>query len=132
MQDESSDPFYGIMIEDSFVFGWSLEGKALEVQLLLSIWPSSKHYESPKQGEWTCYKVATLKLRNMCKLENFVHMEDAMKTHDPDGSMDYGCFDSVSIQGDTITIHGPFGEATTKTNDLCYEFHESTKQGKAD
>lgn len=76
------------------------------------------------------HKDATLTLKNICKLENFVHMDDVMNTHDPDGSTDYGCLNSAIIQGDSITIYGPIGEATIKTSDLCYEIHENTKKGK--
>ncbi|MCH2157690.1 MAG: hypothetical protein MK096_02785 [Oleiphilaceae bacterium] len=130
MQDELRDPFRGVMIEDCFVFGWRLEGKALEVELLLSLWPSNEHYERPKAGEWTCYKEATLTLKNVCKLEKFVHVDDAMIFRDPDGSIDYGCLDAAIIEGDSITIYGPFGGASLKISDLGYVINETLTEVK--
>jgi hypothetical protein len=117
----SSDPLYGVMIEDCFVYGWQLDSGNLVVDLDFSLWPGNKFYESPKTDEWTCYKRGQLIARNIEILEGLRGMSEVMATTDPDGTKDYGSLDSAVISGNKIEIRGPFGGVRAETQNVAYE-----------
>jgi hypothetical protein len=48
--------FDGVTLTDTFVLDWKHEGDCLVFTVLASLWPGHPAYESPKPGEWTCYK----------------------------------------------------------------------------
>ena len=120
-----TDPLFGVMIEDCFVFGWRMEEDSLVVDLLFSLWPGNPNYDEPNQGDWTCYKKGKLVVRRAEILEGLRSMSDVETTTDPDGSIDYGELDSALIIGDIIEIWGPFGGVRTKVQDVSYTLERS-------
>ena len=57
-KNETNDPLFGVMVEDTFVIGWKIEANTFIVECEISLWPGNKYYEEPKDNEWTCYKKA--------------------------------------------------------------------------
>jgi hypothetical protein len=102
----------GVLLEDCFVLSWHRAGDQLAFELDASLWPPHKDYEPPKQGEWTCYKPATLIFEGVESVSGLKSMSEANFTVDTDGSKDYGNIDGLSATASGFLIYGDFGEVT--------------------
>ena len=119
----NSDPFYGVMIEDCFVLYWEHQEETLRVICDFSLWPGNHAYVEPKNTSWKAsYKLGEIILSKPEFLESFIPMNKAVQTMDPDGSIDYGCLDSIVISDKTIEIYGPFGIVKGKTQNLAFTY----------
>ncbi|MCL1036278.1 hypothetical protein L2750_03825 [Shewanella submarina] len=103
--------FGGVELNDTFVLSWGFQSDILTLNLLVSLWPESPHYEPPKEHEFTCYKEGKLIFHAVPSVEGFKPMEDVLPTEDPDGSVDYGSIDDLYEDGNgTWLIASDFGE----------------------
>lgn len=101
--------FRGIDLNDSFVLGWQLEDDRLVFDLEVSVWPASKYYVAPKDGEYTCYRKAALIFEGVESIQGLVSMSEAPSSTDASGETDYGNIDALIVRTGGISIVGDFG-----------------------
>lgn len=102
--------FKGIDLGDSFVLSWKREGaNTLSFNLVLSIWPESEYYETPKENEYTCYRNGTLTITKIDHLSGLKEMRDVLCSTDVDGTVDYGNIDHFEKVETGFEIDGDFG-----------------------
>ncbi len=118
-----SEKFRGIDLNDSFVLGWSHEGKSVMFELEASIWPESNHYLPPKPNEYTCYRRATLSFENVSECTGLLSMNSAPKSTDATGEVDFGNIDSLQILSNGFSIEGDFGAVNIIGDKLEFEVH---------
>jgi len=61
------------------------------------ILPASQYYIQPKDGEYTCYRKATLEFIGMNKVSELLSIESALSTTELGGLKDYGNIDSLQV-----------------------------------
>jgi len=113
--------FKGIDLNDSFVLSWAHEDDLLHFELEASIWPESEHYSKPENGEYTCYRKATLKFTNVQSINGLIPIESAPSTTDPDGSTDYGNIDTLRQTENGFKLSGDFGSVDIMGGELRFE-----------
>jgi len=115
--------FKGIDLNDSFVLKWNYEDDCLSFDLEASIWPESCHYIEPKDGEYTCYRKATIKFENTRSVNGLNSIELVPSTTDPDGSTDYGNIEILSKTKSGFNLLGDFGSVNITGGELHFEVH---------
>lgn len=115
----STEPLFGVIIEDCYVLGWKLSHSDFRIDLELSLHPGNPHFSKPQKGEWACYKPGHFLLMN-CQIIEANSMSDFPINIDPDGSLDYGSLDSAAISGGYIEVWGPFGGVRSEPTDFSY------------
>ncbi len=111
----SDDPFYGVMIEDTWVLGWSYHSGQLTFDLEASLWPGHPQYEPPRPNEWTCYKPATLVFIQPSSVTGLKDMHEVRTVSNADGTVDYGSLESIELTPPVYRVSGPFGDVTVET-----------------
>ena len=101
--------FDGVMITDTFVLGWCREEDRLVFEVVASLWPGHPAYESPRPGEWTCYKKARLVFCEVCAVNGLPDPSAVAPTTDADGSQDFGSLSELAIEPGGYRIAGDFG-----------------------
>jgi hypothetical protein len=104
--------FKGIDLNDSFVLNWACENNQLTFELEASIWPESEFYYKPKEGEFTCYRKATLRLANAKSINGLKYIDSVIPTSDPDGSIDYGNIETFIQTTIGFKLSGEFGDVS--------------------
>ena len=117
------EQFRGIDLNDSFILGWRLEGRRIIFELEASLWPESEYYIPPKQGEYTCYRRATLSFKNVIECTGLPSMESAPKSADAAGEIDFGNIDSLQILDGGFSVSGDFGTVSIAGSELTFEIH---------
>lgn len=115
--------FKGIDLNDSFVLNWAHENDQLLFELEASIWPESEHYSKPKDGEYTCYRKATLIFENVKNIKGLKSVESVASTTDLDGTTDYGNIDTFSQSDSGFHLSGDFGSVNIIGGELRFEVH---------
>jgi hypothetical protein len=115
--------FKGIDLNDSFVLNWSHEDDQLCFELEASIWPESEYYSKPKDGEYTCYRKATLAFAKVQSINGLKAIELAPSTKEPDGTADYGNIDTLRQTESGFNLSGDFGSVNIKGGELRFEVH---------
>lgn len=100
----------GVILEDTWVLGWNQSGHSLRFDVEASLWPGHPNYESPKHGEWACYKHAELTFEGVTSVRGLRDVNSVPSTTDPDGSKDFGSIDALSEVEGGFLIVGDFGE----------------------
>ena len=96
--------FKGIDLNDSFVLNWVHENDHLSFELEASIWPESEYYSKPKDGEYTCYRKATLLFLNLENINGLKPIEHTPSSKDLDGTIDYGNIDTLCTTGNGLSL----------------------------
>ena len=115
--------FKGIDLNDSFVLSWAHENNQLTFALEASIWPESEFYSKHKEGEFTCYRKATLRLANVKSINGLKNIDSVTPTKDPDGSIDYGNIETFCQTRTGFKLSGEFGSLSIKGGELTFEVH---------
>jgi len=122
---ESAD-FNHVDLQDSFILGWQYSAKQLVFDVEFSLWPNHPDYVLPKPGEYTCYRAGQLIFRNVQSITGLRPMAAAVSTIDPNGSKDYGAFDSVGWnENGTAWVIGDFGQIKMYSAPPVYRFERS-------
>lgn len=103
------DLFRGIDLNDSFVLGWHYDGERLVFDLEISVWPESKYYHAPTDGEYTCYRRGALIFERVKVVQGLLPIAEAQSSMDTSGEVDYGNIDTLVIQPGSAQITGDFG-----------------------
>ena len=111
--------FEGIYLEDCFVFSWEETEDELRFCIQASLWPGHPKYTEPKPDEWTCYKDAVLVFTKKKSVSGLPAMDQVRHYIDPDGSIDYGCLNTLTLNPDgTYCVIGGFGEISIECSGL--------------
>jgi hypothetical protein len=113
--------FKGIDLNDSFVLGWSQSEDHLSFELEASIWPESEFYTEPNKNEYTCYRKAFLSFVGVNSIQGLKPINTVATLTDPDGAIDYGNIDSLSITSSGYEVEGNFGSVTIRGGELNFE-----------
>jgi hypothetical protein len=100
--------FRGIDLNDSFVLSWAHGERDLSFVLEASIWPESEYYQTPKAGEYTCYRPAVLRFTNCKRISGLLEMEEARASTDASGEIDYGNIDTLKRTKSGFQLAGDF------------------------
>ena len=101
--------FADVMVQDCWVLGWRTENDSLVFDIEASLISGHPLYESPKPGEWSCYKTAQIVFSGVREVSGLLPIQSVRATVDPDGSVDYGSIDSISQETNGFAIVGEFG-----------------------
>lgn len=115
--------FKGIDLNDSFVLNWSEESDQLQFNLEASIWPESKYYTEPENGEYTCYRKATIMFKCVQSITGLKPMESALSSADLNGTIDFGNIETLSQTENGYHISGDFGSVNIIGGELHFEVH---------
>ncbi|WP_289028012.1 hypothetical protein [uncultured Paraglaciecola sp.] len=114
------DLFRGVDLGDSFVLDWSCTSNSFVIKVEASLWPESKHYSPPVNGEYTCYKNASVTFKNIKSIKGIVPVNEASPTTDPDGSIDYGNIDALTSNLGQFNICGRFGNVVINGGEVSF------------
>jgi len=117
--------FKGIDLNDSFVLSWNQMGNELSFELEASIWPESKHYESPKKEEYTCYKPAYLLFKNVKEIKGLRQMNEVPAQSDLTGEKDYGNIDHLEENKEGFAVEGEFGSVLITGGEMSFEIKKT-------
>ena len=117
--------FKGIDLNDTFVLSWNSAGNELNFALEASIWPESEFYEKPKKEEYTCYKPARLRFKNIKNIHGLLSMDEAVPSTDASGEKDYGNIESLVKTDDGFSLEGDFGSVTISCGEMSFEIKET-------
>jgi len=115
--------FEGVDLNDSFILGWTHDGGKLAFYIEASIWPASQYYSTPKAGEYTCYRKATLEFVGCMEITGLHPIQLTPSSVDPDGSKDYGNIDSLVALESGFRVVGDFGDVSIRGGELRFEVH---------
>ena len=115
--------FEGIDLNDSFILNWGLQQNSLHFDLEASIWPASEFYTKPKDGEYTCYRSATLVFENLESIVGLRSLDSVRATADPGGTIDYGNIDALQRTKNGFSIEGNFGSVKVVGGELKFKIH---------
>ncbi len=112
------DAFGDILLEDTFVFSWCRGADSLTFQVLASLLQSHPEASPPQGGDWACYRHGQIQFTGVSAVAGLLPQESVVPTTDPDGSMDFGCIDELSlIRSGEYRIAGEFGVVTVAAQD---------------
>ncbi|WP_077286396.1 hypothetical protein [Cognaticolwellia aestuarii] len=115
----------GIDLADSFVLSWSVDD-TFSIVIEASVWPESKFYFKPPNGEYTCYRKAILIFSGFSQCVGVREMSSCIATRDLDGSLDYGNIDSFKKTDNGYEISGDFGDIVVLGGDFSLTYLQIT------
>lgn len=115
----------GIDLSDSWVMYWHYKENELYFDIEASIWPESKYYEDPKEGEYTCYKKARVSFSNIQELSGLISIQDIRPAYDANNDIDYGNIDVFEVKDNGYFLAGEFGEVNLIGGDMHFEIKET-------
>jgi hypothetical protein len=118
------DEFNGVDLNDSFILSWYQDRDSLVIEIEASLWPESKYYSKPLEGEYTCYKKALVSFRNIQSIYGLKTLNEVKPIIEPDGSEDYGNIDTLEKENGQFLVSGEFGNVTIKGGE--FEFSVRT------
>ena len=114
--------FDGVDLEDSFILGWryspSVGGLRFDVEAHLG--PDHPAYEPPEPDEFGCYKRAVLLFAAASVSGDLPEQSSVRPMRDPDGSEDYGSFDSVTVEDGTYRVVTDFADAVLTCDSVSF------------
>ena len=109
----SIEAFDNILLEDTFVLSWHHAADSLTFDVLASLLQRHPEASPPADGEWACYRPGTIEFSGVSAVRGLLPQESATPIVDPDGSVDYGCIDELSlVRPGEYRIAGEFGVVT--------------------
>src|SRR5690606_37464902 len=93
----SIEAFDNILLEDTFVLSWHQASASFTFNVLVSLLQSHPEALPPASGEWACYRSGVIKFSDVSSVSGLLRQESVTPTTDPDGTLDYGCIDDLSL-----------------------------------
>lgn len=119
----SLNAFEHILLEDTFVFEWNRGKDSLTFKVLASLLSSHPDASPPASGEWACYRSGTISFVGVTLVHGLLPRDSVRPTVDPDGSIDYGCIDQISLERPgEYRIAGEFGSVSVTASDVSLAF----------
>jgi hypothetical protein len=120
--------FDGVIVEDTFVLGWSLQNDQLVFDVEVGLLSRHPEYEAPKAGEWTCYKPARLVFDQVRTVDGLPDMTVAKRFTDADGTQDYGSLSELTTEPGGYRIVGDFGTVLVQGGCVTLKFNRGKKE----
>ena len=98
----------GIYLEDSYVLDVSASRGLLAITVEFVLTPEHPSYAPRLAGEAYCYRTGVLVFEGVTDL-NWTGQLASHPSQDPDGSIDYGNIDALTIDGNHYTVEGNLG-----------------------
>ena len=115
----SIDEFDNILLEDTFVFSWHYSEDTLTFSVLASLLQSHPEATLPANGDWACYRPGLIQFSSVSSVSGLLPQDSVLPTQDPDGSLDYGCVDELSlVRLGEYCIAGEFGVVTVTAKEV--------------
>ena len=115
----SIEAFDNILLEDTFVLSWHQASASLTFNVLASLLQSHPEASPPAGGEWACYRLGAIQFSGVSSIDGLLHQQSVAPTTDPDGSVDYGCIDDLSlVRPGEYRITGEFGVVTVVAREI--------------
>ena len=115
----SIDAFRDILLEDTFVLSWARDSDRLTFSVVASLLQTHSAAVPPLPGEWACYRPGAIIFQGVSSVTGLRPQESVVPIKDPDGSVDYGCIDNLSlIQPGKYRISGEFGVVTVAAQNV--------------
>ncbi|MDR7134072.1 hypothetical protein J2X06_001256 [Lysobacter niastensis] len=115
----SIEAFDNILLEDTFVLSWHQATDSLTFNVLASLLQSHPEASPPPNGEWACYRPGAIAFSGVSAVRGLLPQESVIPTADPDGSVDYGCIDELSlVRPGEYRIAGEFGVVTVAASEV--------------
>ncbi len=115
----SIEAFENILLEDTFVLSWHQSPNSLTFHVLASLLQSHPMATPPANGDWACYRPGIIQFNDTTSVTGLLPQDSVKPTKDPDGSVDYGCIDSLEATNPgQFRISGEFGIVTISANDV--------------
>ena len=115
----SIEAFDNILLDDTFVLSWHQASASLTFHVLASLLQSHPNASPPASGEWACYRPGVIQFSGVSSVDGLLRQESVTPTTDPDGSVDYGCIDALSlVRSGGYRIAGEFGVVTVVARDV--------------
>lgn len=115
----------GVMIEDSLVLGWQMQGATLVFDIEVSLWPGHVAYEPPKPNEWTCYKRARLAFEHVTAIHGLASRADLRPHIGDDGIEHFGTIDVLRKTEGGYKIAGEFGQVVISARAMRLDIESS-------
>ena len=117
----SIEAFDNILLEDTFVLSWRHTSDSLTFDVLASLRQSHPQASLPAAGEWACYKPGSIRFLGVSSVLGLLPQASATPVTDPDGSIDYGCIDELSlVRPGEYRIAGEFGVVTVVARGVSF------------
>ena len=115
----SIDAFNDILLEDTFVLSWCRGADSLTFEVLASLLQRHPEAAPPADGDWACYRHGQIQFTGVSSVAGLLPLDSVVPTTDPDGSLDFGCIDELSlIRSGEYRISGEFGVVTVAAQDV--------------
>ncbi|GGV40766.1 hypothetical protein GCM10010212_31960 [Paenarthrobacter nicotinovorans] len=100
--------FRGFYLEDSWVLDINTSRGQLVITAEFVLTEEHTSYAPARPGEQYCYRKGVLVFEGVTDL-TWTGQLSSRPSRDPDGSVDYGNIDSLTIEGDHYTVEGDLG-----------------------
>ena len=115
----SIQAFDNILLEDTFVLSWHQAAASLTFNVLASLLQSHPEASPPASGEWACYRPGVIQFSGVSSIGGLLSQGAVIPTKDPDGSVDYGCINDLSlVRPGEYRIAGEFGVVTVVAREV--------------
>ncbi len=115
----------GVMLEDSLVLGWQIQGDMLVFEIEASLWPGHAAYDPPRPNEWTCYKRARLIFQDVTAVHGLAARADPRPHVGDDGVEDFGTIDVLRRHPGGYRITGEFGDVVISARAVCLDIESA-------
>jgi len=116
----SIEAFAHILLEDTFVLAWHQSERSLTFHVLASLQQTHPAASPPASGDWACYRPGIIQFSGVTAVQGLVTQGSVTQTIDAEGSIDYGCIDSLApaLPG-SYRIVGEFGDVTVAADEVA-------------
>lgn len=99
----------GIYLEDSYVLGISASRGLLTIEGEFVLTEEHPYFTADHPGESYCYRRGIMVFEGVTSLI-WTEQLEAAPSKDPDGSIDYGNIDSLTVEGNNYLLEGDLGK----------------------
>jgi len=102
-----------IDLEDTFVLAWHRGHESLTFHVLANLQQTHPEVSPSAPGDWACYRAGIIQSTGVSSAHGLLRQDAVKPATDADGSVDYGCIDSLSvIQPGECRVVGDFGDVS--------------------
>ena len=113
-------------LQDTFVLSWRKASGSLTFEVLANLLPTHPRAAPPLPNEWACYTEGAITFFGVTSVAGLPALGDVVPVKDPDGSIDYGCIDELSLAGPgEYRIAGEFGSVSVAAEGLSFVLHSA-------
>lgn len=111
-------------VQDTWVDKIRVTAHTLSFDVEFSLLPSHPLYADPLPGEWTCYRRGRLAVEGFGALSWKAGPHPIHAEAGADGRQDFDAFDSILVDGTSLTFYGAWGAIVTDGGSLVVHIDE--------